>query len=220
MIDMSSLWGVLAGVLDFSLRMYFWVVIAAVLISWVPLDTTNQTARAIARFLRRATEPTFSFFRRTFKLHRVTGMLDFTPLLVILAISFLRIFLVRTLHDMALVTYPHQVFRFALANFLLAILFTVSEILDLYFWIVIIAVIISWIPLDPYHPLARIVLSVTQHLTEPVFAFLRDRLNLHRYTAPLDITPILVIIGIRLIQSLLIGNLARVVNQLRFFAPS
>ena len=216
MIDFSNMWGVLAGLLDFSLRMYFWVVIAAVLISWVPLDTTNQTARGIARFLHRATEPTFSFFRKTLRLQRFTTPLDLTPILVILSISFLRIFLVRTLQDMAHITYAAQILRFTTANFLLAILFTVAEILDLYFWIVIIAVIVSWIPLDPYHPLARMILMFLRRLTEPVFGYLRQKLNLHRYTAPLDVTPILVIIVIRLIQNVLIANAVALVGQLRY----
>jgi len=216
MIDFSNMWGVLAGLLDFSLRMYFWVVIAAVILSWVPLDTTNPTARAIMRFLRRATEPTFSFFRRTFRLHRFTAPLDFTPLLVILSISFLRIFLVRTLQDMALIVYPSQILRFTISNFLLAILFMVSEILEYSFWIVIIAVIISWIPLSSYNPIARMISMILHNLTEPVFSFLRQKLGLNRYTTPLDFTPIIVIVAIRLIQNVVIRNLAAIVSQLRY----
>ncbi len=218
MIDFSNMWRALAIFLNISLEMYSWVVFAAVIVSWIPLDTTNPTAHAIMSFLRRATEPTFSFFRRTLRLQRFTAPLDFTPILVFLSIIFLQNFLVGSLLDMAQFPLhtPLQILRFVLSNFLLAILSTVFRILDYYFWIVIIAVILSWIPLATYNPLARMILMFLGRLTEPVFGYVRQKLNLQRYTAPLDVSPILVIIAIRLIQNVLIRNLEALVNQLRY----
>ena len=81
MTDLSNLWYVLAGLLNVSLTTYYWVVIAAVIVSWVPLDASHPTARSILRFLRRATEPTFAFFRRILQLHRLKMPFDFTPIL-------------------------------------------------------------------------------------------------------------------------------------------
>jgi YggT family protein len=102
------------------------------------------------------------------------------------------------------------------SNFLLAVLFMISEILEYYFWIVIIAVIISWIPLSSYSPIARMISMILRNLTEPVFSYLRQKLGLNRYTTPLDFTPIIVIIAIRLIQNVIIRNLAELVSQLRY----
>jgi YggT family protein len=74
---------------------YMFIVIARALISWVSPDPYNP----IVQFLYRATEPVLEPIRR-----RLPGGgfgIDFSPLLVILAIYFLRIFLVGSLQEMA-----------------------------------------------------------------------------------------------------------------------
>jgi YggT family protein len=72
-----------------------WLIIARALLSWVNPDPYNP----IVRFLYNVTEPVLSFLRRRVPL--VFGGLDLSPLLVIFAIVFLRIFLVQTLRDWA-----------------------------------------------------------------------------------------------------------------------
>lgn len=86
----------LAGVLDIVLYIYMWIVIIAALISWVSPDPYNP----IVRFLYAVTEPAFGFVRRLLPLPRVG--IDFSPLIVILALVFLQQFLVKTLHQVAL----------------------------------------------------------------------------------------------------------------------
>jgi YggT family protein len=80
-----------AVVLDTVLNLYFWVVIAGAVLSWVNPDPYNP----IVRFIRGATEPVYGRIRRVLPLYGA-GM-DFTPFAVLLAIQFLRVFLVRTL---------------------------------------------------------------------------------------------------------------------------
>jgi YggT family protein len=212
MFDFGNFLVTIARLLNYSLGIYFWVVIASVIVSWIPLDPYHPTAGAILRFLRRATEPTFNLFRRTFHLHRYTAPFDVTPILVILAISFLRIFLVGTIVAIAI-----NNINYVMLNFLFAILYTLSSILNIYFWIVIIAVIVSWIPLDPYHPIARAILAFLRNATEPVFSFLRRTLHLHRYTSPLDFTPIIVILTIFLIQNFILSPLMRMLANPSLF---
>lgn len=77
-------------VLDWVLSIYMWMVIIAALISWVSPDPYNP----IVRFLYRATEPVLRPIRRRIG---VFGGFDFSPLIVIIAIIFLRSFIVRTL---------------------------------------------------------------------------------------------------------------------------
>jgi YggT family protein len=67
-----------------------WLVIIAAVISWVSPDPRNP----IVRFLYRATEPLLRPFRRLLPPER-TGGIDFSPLLVILIILFIRTFLSR-----------------------------------------------------------------------------------------------------------------------------
>jgi len=67
-----------------------WLVIIAAVISWVNPDPRNP----IVQFLYRSTEPILRPFRRLLPPGR-TGGIDFSPLLVILAIIFIRTFLGR-----------------------------------------------------------------------------------------------------------------------------
>jgi len=81
-------------VLDLILNFYYLVVIVAVIASWIGADPRN----AIVRFLRAVTEPLFYQIRRWLP---ATGALDFSPLIVLLAIYFIQAFLVRSLYDLA-----------------------------------------------------------------------------------------------------------------------
>lgn len=95
MIAFRHLLDAIATVLDLALNIYMWLIIARALLSWVNPDPYNP----IVRFLYNVTEPVMSFLRR--RVPMVFGGLDLSPLIVIAAIMFLRIFLVQTLHDWA-----------------------------------------------------------------------------------------------------------------------
>jgi YggT family protein len=86
----------LATVLDLALNIYMWLIIARAILSWVNPDPYNP----IVRFLYNVTEPVLGYLRR--RVPVVLGGLDLSPLIVIAVIMFLRIFLVQTLHDWAL----------------------------------------------------------------------------------------------------------------------
>lgn len=65
------------------LGLYSWVIIAAALITWVSPDPRNP----VVMFLRQVTEPVLAPVRRLLPPWK-TGGLDFSPLIVILAIQF------------------------------------------------------------------------------------------------------------------------------------
>ena len=65
------------------LDIYKWVIIAAALITWVSPDPRNP----IVTILRQVTEPVLAPVRRLLPPWK-TGGLDFSPLIVILAIQF------------------------------------------------------------------------------------------------------------------------------------
>ncbi len=69
-----------------------WLVIIAAVISWVNPDPRNP----IVQFLYRTTEPILRPFRRLLPPGRTAGI-DLSPILVILAIIFIRTFLARLL---------------------------------------------------------------------------------------------------------------------------
>jgi len=92
---MGHLFEALATVIKIALDLYMWVVIISALLSWVNPDPHNP----IVRFLRAATEPVFARIRK--HVPAVAGGVDFTPIIVILAIVFLKVLLVGVLTDMA-----------------------------------------------------------------------------------------------------------------------
>ena len=73
----------LIGFLGWLLNLYSWVIIAAALITWVSPDPRNP----VVMFLRQVTEPVLAPVRRFLPPWK-TGGLDFSPLIVILAIQF------------------------------------------------------------------------------------------------------------------------------------
>lgn len=85
----------LATVLDYALWFYMWIIIARALISWVNPDPWNP----IVQFLDRATEPVLAPIRRWLGWRRG---IDLSPLVAIVAITFLQIAVVQSLKDLAL----------------------------------------------------------------------------------------------------------------------
>ncbi|MGH7267391.1 MAG: YggT family protein [Candidatus Rokuibacteriota bacterium] len=83
-----------AVVVDYVLWAYMWIIIIRALISWVNPDPWNP----IVQFLHRVTEPVLRPIRRRLPM---TGI-DISPIVVILAIMFLQVFLVRVLRETAL----------------------------------------------------------------------------------------------------------------------
>lgn len=85
----------LATVLDYLLYMYMWIIIARAVISWVNPDPYNP----IVRFLFSVTEPVLFRLRRALPVFAMG--IDFSPIIVFVAIIFLQQFLVQSLYEMA-----------------------------------------------------------------------------------------------------------------------
>lgn len=89
-----------ANLLDSFLWIYQWVVIIAVLITWVNPSPHNP----IVQFLTRVTQPVFAWVRRTIpgmtRLMFSTG-LDLSPIVVLAIIYILRMVVPPTIRDLA-----------------------------------------------------------------------------------------------------------------------
>jgi YggT family protein len=92
MMALGNLLFAMGKVLDIALTIYFWLIIARALLTWVNPDPYNP----IVRFLYNVTEPILSAVRRRIPL--VYGGLDLSPILVLAAIYFLQQFLVGNLY--------------------------------------------------------------------------------------------------------------------------
>jgi YggT family protein len=84
-----------ARIADILLTFYMWIVIISALLSWVNPDPYNP----IVRFLYALTDPVFRRVRRVvgFRL----GVIDISPVVVILAIYFIKYFLIQSLIEFA-----------------------------------------------------------------------------------------------------------------------
>ena len=73
------------------LNIYWWIVIAAVIVSWLVsfgvLNTYNPFARSLLTALHALTEPVFRPIRRVIP---PLGGLDFSPLIALLGVTFLQ----------------------------------------------------------------------------------------------------------------------------------
>jgi YggT family protein len=95
MIILSNFLTAIAKVLDIVLSIYMWVVIARAVLSWVSPDPYNP----IVRFIHKVTEPVLYQIRRRIPVS--FGGIDFSPIIVFLAIIFLQRFLVNSLYELA-----------------------------------------------------------------------------------------------------------------------
>lgn len=98
---------------------------------------------------------------------------------------------------------------FVFGNILLGIARVLDIILSLYFWIVIIAVLLTWVRPDPYNNIVRMFYA----LTEPVFYRVRKFLPF-TLVGGLDLSPIVVLIIIQLLQTIVVRSLFQYAGML------
>ena len=95
MFMISNFLFALAKLVEILLGVYMWIVIGRAILSWVNPDPYNP----IVRFLHDVTEPLLARIRRMLPIFG--GGIDFSPMILIMAIYFLMSFLVPTLKHMA-----------------------------------------------------------------------------------------------------------------------
>ncbi len=95
MFVISNLLAAVAKVLDIVLTIFMWIVIARAILSWVSPDPYNP----IVRFIHNVTEPVLYQVRR--KIPLSCGGIDFSPIIILLAVIFLQQFVVQSLYQFA-----------------------------------------------------------------------------------------------------------------------
>ena len=89
---------------------------------------------------------------------------------------------------------------YAWTNLIIFVAQTLDGLLTLYLYVVIIAALMTWIEPNPYNPIVRFLYSVT----EPVFDWFRNHIPV--VMGGIDFSPLIVIIGIQLIQRVVIPS--------------
>lgn len=81
----------IAEILNIGLTLFMWLVIAQAILSWVNPDPYNP----IVRFIYQVTEPVLYQIRK--RIPSAVGGLDFSPIIALLGVVFLKIFVVESL---------------------------------------------------------------------------------------------------------------------------
>jgi len=92
---------------------------------------------------------------------------------------------------------------FLFGNLVLAIAQILNFMLDIYFWVIIIAAVVSWVSPDPYNPIVRFLYAVTEPVLRPIRRLIGFRLG------PIDISPVIVILVIIFAQTFLVRSLIK-----------
>jgi YggT family protein len=92
--------------------------------------------------------------------------------------------------------------QFVLGQFTEFIAWTLDTLLSLYFWIIVISALLTWVNPDPRNPIVRFLYGVT----EPVLYQVRRRLPFV-YAGGFDFSPIVVIILIVFAQKVVVRSL-------------
>jgi YggT family protein len=159
------------------INIYIWIIIISVILSLLQIDPRQPAVE----LLRRITEPAFGFIRKKMPFVVVGGM-DLSPLVLIIALQLI----------VSLLS----------GNILLSIVGIISSIIYSYIILTIIAVILSYVDVNPYNPIVQAI----NRLTQPVFSFIRKKLPFVVISG-IDLSPLIVIFGLQLIDTLLVRAL-------------
>jgi YggT family protein len=98
---------------------------------------------------------------------------------------------------------------FVLANLINALANLVSLVLTVYLWIIIARALLSWVNPDPFNPIVRFLHRVTEPVLRPI------RRRLPTVAMGLDLSPLIVILGIYVLEQFLVGSLRDLAFSLR-----
>ncbi len=91
---------------------------------------------------------------------------------------------------------------FVIGNILLTVGQILGSLITIYSFVVFVSCILSWVNADPYNPIVRVITG----LTEPVLYRIRKWFPFVMIGG-LDLSPILLIIGLQLFDGIVIGSL-------------
>jgi YggT family protein len=77
----------------------------------------------------------------------------------------------------------------------------ISRLLGIYIWVVIIRAVLSWVRPDPYNPIVRFICNLVDPVTYRLSRIIPTRVGM------VDLSPLILIVIIQLIQSYLLPTL-------------
>lgn len=99
---------------------------------------------------------------------------------------------------------------FVLSNFLSAAAHVLEVGLTIFYWLILIRALISWVNPDPFNPIVQFLYKTTEPVLEPIRRLLPFVLRFG-----LDISPIIAFLGIMFLKSFLVKTLLELAFRLR-----
>ena len=89
---------------------------------------------------------------------------------------------------------------FVIGNILQGIAYVLGTVLELYMWVIIIRVLLSWVNPDPFNPIVQFL----RRVTDPVLYTIQRRVGV---IGGIDVSPILAILLITFLQFAVVDNI-------------
>lgn len=174
--------GALVFLLDFAFSAYIFIVLTRFVLQLARADFYNP----ISQFVLKATNPLLKPLRRIIPGY---GGLDVASLVLVVVLIMLKAVLILGI----------QVGGFPSGIGGQLVIYSLQElaslILNYVFWAVLIRVILSWVAPDPYNPVVRVIVQVTEPIMAPIRKLLPPM-------GGFDLSPLIVLLGIQLLQIL------------------
>jgi YggT family protein len=90
---------------------------------------------------------------------------------------------------------------FVFGNFVTGIAYVVDMLLNIYFWIILIRAVLSWIQPNPYNPLVRIICKLVDPVTYKISRIIPTRIGM------IEFAPFILMITIVFLQRFLVRSL-------------
>ncbi len=88
---------------------------------------------------------------------------------------------------------------FVMSNFISALAYMVDIALTIYYWIILIRALISWVNPDPYNPIVQFLHRVTEPILSPIRRLLPN--------LPIDLSPMIAFFAIIFLKQFLVKTL-------------
>ena len=92
---------------------------------------------------------------------------------------------------------------YMIGYFLMAVAKVTDIVLIFFMWVVVARAILSWVSPDPYNPIVRFINNITEPVLHPI------RMKLPVNFGGLDLSPIVVFLGIIFLRTFVVNSLHR-----------
>lgn len=99
---------------------------------------------------------------------------------------------------------------FVISNFILATARILGILIDIFYWLIIVRALISWVNPDPFNPIVQLLHKTTEPVLEPIRRKLPASLRFG-----LDISPIIAVFALLFLRWFIVGSLADLAVRLR-----